>query len=154
MELTVFESEGLPLTLWNAIQDCNEDCPIHESCPYTKKEKCVLRERYIKSVMTSVDAGIKNRDEIVNLKIGLMLIPLFNQLVTFKIRAFATQTDVFISSKKIQVNPVFKEIRDIIKDINSLMKDLNVNSEIESRSLLNGDSDYYDKMISTGKVPS
>lgn len=153
--LTTKQSDGIPLVLWNAVQDCHEDCPIYSECPYDHSNKCELRKKYIRSVVNSLEKGIKEKDEIVNMKIGLMLVPLFNQLVTFKLIAHAQiGNEMFISSKKIQINPVFKEIRDIMKDINGLMKELKVDGDVERRSLLNGDSDYYDTMIRNGKVPA
>jgi hypothetical protein len=149
------EMDGIPLVLWDAVQECTEECVIWDKCPYSRKDKCELRKRYLKSVIGSLEKGISNKDEITVMKIGLMLVPLFNQLVTFKLRAYSLGNgqDMFVSSKKIQINPVFKEIRDIIKDINSLLKDLCVDKDVESRSLLNGDSDYYDTMVKSGKVP-
>lgn len=154
--LTTKQMDGIPLVLWNCVQDCIEDCPIYDSCPYNREDsKCELRKKYIRSVVNSLEKGIKQKDEIAAMKIGLMLVPLFNQLVTFKLIAHAQHgNEMFISSKKIQINPVFKEIRDIMKDINGLLRDLSLDREVERKSLLNGDSDYYDTMIQNGKVPA
>lgn len=153
-DMTLYKGKlgDVQLIMWDALPECIEECPIYTECPYEKRrKKCEMRRRYLESVMKSLDAGIKKKNEINSLTVGLLLAPLFQSLINFKIFQHSLGHGVMLQTK---IHPIFKEIRQVIKDINLLLKDLGLTEGDKKGSYLDGNSEYYDKMIQNGRIVS
>ena len=86
-----------------------------------------------------------------------MLIPLYTQLIEFKMAHFGTRGNIYFGKG---VNPIFKEMRQTIIMINKILKELMIEfpgkkgSPIKGGSSgdsINGDGDYYDNMMNGNK---
>ncbi len=153
-DMTLYKGKlgDVQLIMWDALPDCSEECSIYDECPYEKRrKKCEMRRRYLESVMASLEAGVKKKDEISSLTIGLLVAPLFQSLISFKIYQHSLGHDVMLRTK---VHPIYKEIRQVIKEISSLLKDLGLTEGDKKGNYLNGNSEYYDQMISKGRTVS
>ena len=138
-------SEGQDIVLFDAITNCvMKDCPIYSDCP-CKKDKnkvCTIREKYLNHCLKTLN-GVPNKlDDLATMKIGFSLIPMYSQLINFKILAHSLPS--VMEGRKI--HPVYREIRECIKIILTLLKDLAPDDkeqfEIES-------SDYYNELFTT-----
>lgn len=156
-DMTLYKGKlgNIQLIMWDALPDCVNACTIYTSCPYVggerQRNKCEMRRRYLESIMTSLDNAVKEKDEISVLTIGLMIVPLFQHLINFKI--FETTLSHTLMART-KIHPVYKEIRQTIKEINTLLKDLGVTAGEKNKGYLNGDSNYYDDLIRKGQVAS
>jgi len=140
------------LIMWDALPDCTDECSIYDECPYEKRRiKCEMRRRYLESVMVSLEAGVQKKDEISALTVGLLVAPLFQSLISFKIFQHSLGHDVMLRTK---IHPIYKEIRQVIKEISSLLKDLGLTEGDKKGNYLNGNSEYYDEMITKGRTVS
>jgi len=140
------------LIMWDALPECNEECSIYEECPYEKnRNKCEMRRRYLESVMESLEAGVKKKDEISSITVGLMVAPLFQSLISFKIFAHGLDHSIMLKNK---VHPIYREIRQTIKEISSLLKDLGLTTDDKAKNYLDGNSEFYDEMIKNGRTVS
>lgn len=150
---------SIQIRMWDALPECVEECPNWDTCPDSKVRKvCELRRKYIQSIFTDLNPLFK-KDKFTRHKAGMLLIPLYTQLINFKLAAHSTQYDIY--SGKGKINPVFKEMRETIKLINSLLTELRVEvpnipggKEANNRSLVNGDSDLYESLLEDGGVPA
>jgi len=116
--------QEVPLVTWDAVPHCDpEHCPIVDDCPYAKEGRCTLRRNYQKYVVDTVLSGMSNITHEQMLLIGMHLIPLYNQLIIFKIHVL-NEPAVILTKKGPMTNPVFKEIRAIMKSIAEVLKDL------------------------------
>ena len=144
------------LIMWDALPDCVDACTIFDTCPYEKmarkRIKCEMRRRYLESVMNSLEKGIEKKDEMTSLTVGLMLAPLFQHLISFKI--FEHGLSHNLMSSKTKIHPVYKEIRATIKEINSLLRELGITASDKEKNYLDGNAEYYDEMIKNGSVVS
>jgi len=153
-DMTLYKGKlgDVQMIMWDALPDCIEGCPIYMECPYEKKRlKCEMRRRYLESVLKSLEEGVTKKDEISALTIGLLVAPLFQSLISFKIFEHSLQHNVMLRTK---VHPIYKEIRQTIKEISSLLKDLGLTEGDKKKGYLDGNSDYYDEMIKRGRVAS
>ena len=155
-DMTIYKGKlgDVQLIMWDALPECHELCPIYTECPYVggtrQRKKCEMRRRYLEAVMSSLEKGIQEADEITSLTVGLLAAPLFQHLINFKIFTHGMGHTVMEGKK---VHPVFREIRQTIKEINGLLKELGLNKN-GTKSFLNGDSEYYDRMIQNGSLPT
>ena len=153
-DMTLYKGKmgDVQLIMWDALPDCTDECTIYDSCPYEKRRmKCEMRRRYLESVMDSLEKGVKKKDEISALTVGLLVAPLFQALISFKIFQHSLGHDVMLRTK---VHPIYKEIRQVIKEISSLLKDLGLTEGDKKGNYLDGNSEYYDQMISKGRTVS
>ena len=142
------------LISWDAVITCTDDCPINDRCPYDKsKNLCEMRRRYLESVITTLESGLKGDtiDDLDMIQVGLLLVPLFSQLVTFKIKAHSLGDQIMYGKG---VHPVYKEIRQCVRSISDIIADLKMKGSDKKKGLLDGDSGYYDRMIRQGQVPA
>lgn len=163
--LSIFKGEigdtGDRMISWDAVPECDESCKLYDACPYDKsKKRCNLRVKYVESVMKSLTKSVKDPDPITLIRMGMLLMPLFNSLVDLKI-------EKHMSNGRVRgmkgIDPVMKEMRETIKQIDSMLVDLGVKvggSLVDSKgkavkrdNFLNGDSSYYDEMIGEGRMP-
>lgn len=155
--MTIYKGKlgDVQLIMWDALPDCTEECDIYFECPYVggsrQRNKCEMRRRYLEAVMQSLDKGIKEVDEITSLTVGLLIAPLFQHLISFKIFTHGMGHNIMVGKK---IHPVYKEIRQTIKEINLLLKELGLTKGGIDKTLLNGNSSYYDDMIQHGNIPA
>jgi len=163
---------GIPLVLWDFTQECDrENCLINEYCPYetakvrvskTTKDtkymnKCVLHAKYLRSVFT---AALSKMDEKTmslenSIKLGYHLIPLYNQLFKFKLTEYGLQHQPVMGMSSrggMQVNPLFREIRDTIKALTAVWKDLGSKKEKSLPKPDMGDSDFIEALFGDEEV--
>lgn len=153
-DMTLYKGKlgDVQLIMWDALPNCSDACNIYDRCPYegtNNRVKCEMRRRYLESVMKSLEKGIKEKDEISSITMGLLIAPLFQHLISFKIYEHSLQHTVTIKNK---INPIYKEIRATIKEINSLLKDLGLTKGDTKRTFLDGNADYYDDMVRRGQI--
>ena len=157
-DMTLYKGKlgDVQLIMWDALPDCVDECTIFETCPYEKmarkRIKCEMRRRYLESVMESLDKGLKKKDEMTSLTVGLMIAPLFQHLISFKI--FEHSLSHNLMSSKTKIHPIYKEIRSTIKEINGLLKELGITNSEKNKNYLDGNADYYDDMIQNGEMVS
>jgi len=125
------EIEGKPLLRWDPATRCSDYCVIYEECPYIKKGRCSLETTYMNTIYRSIispdpEKGVAElMSDFEVQRVGLHLMPLYQQLVKMKKVAHAVD-EMVVSDKKgsVKMHPVFAEIRTVIRDIAKEMKDL------------------------------
>jgi len=153
-DMTLYKGKlgDVQLIMWDALPQCVEECTIYTTCPFDKgRLKCEMRRRYLESVMKSLEEGVKKKDEISALTIGLLIAPLFQHLISFKIFEHSLGHNIMAKTK---IHPIYKEIRQTIKEISGLLKDLGLTEASKGKGYLDGDPDYYDELISKGRTPA
>lgn len=155
MQIKKGDFGNIPLIMWDAIPDCDDRCNIWETCPYEKnRHKCEMRRQYVSSIVGQLEKAIKIKDETNVLKMGLILMPLFSHLVDFKILHHSLNGEpVVINRGSTKIHPVYKEIRATVKMINEILNDVGVSAEDKRKSMMDGDSGYYERMVAKGQVP-
>ena len=83
-EITVF-GKLKSFEILNSIPQCSEECFAWEDCNYRGDIRCGLRANYLKVVLKGLEDRVKNIDSMEAMKISLLLIPLFMQLVDMKL---------------------------------------------------------------------
>lgn len=135
--------EDTSLVLFDTITNCVlKECPIYNSCPYDKKKNisCLVRERYLDHCLKTLNSVPNKLDKLSMMKIGFSLIPLYSQLINFKILAHSL--DSVMEGRKI--HPIYREIRETIKLITTLLKDL---APDEKEQFDSDSSDYYNELF-------
>jgi len=150
-EIVVF-GELRNFDIVNSIPPCSEECFTWEDCIYKGDVRCGLRANYLRVVLKGLEGKTKNIDSMDAMKISLLLIPLFMQLVDMKLFLYDMGVNGVMLGNRI--HPVYAEIRSVIREINFMLKETGV---VESRKetaefgenmvLLNGDNGYYDRLI-------
>jgi len=123
-----YTKKGNKVVSWDVLSYCLPDeCPMREVCPYKKRSdvKCMVELKYVNSVFDLfIGANMEDMDAIALNRAGLMLIPLYHQLVKLKIAAYGVRNPIVVlSNKTITIHPVYKETREVMKTINSILKD-------------------------------
>lgn len=133
----------LEIVMWDAVPDCKGSCPVFNTCIYAENthKKCDLRKHYTEKVLENLREAYENADTLAVHKIGFMLIPLYQQLITFKINLMDSEVML-----KTRVNPLYKEMRDTIRLINSMLNDLNL-EDSSGRLGKDGDPKYYENFV-------
>jgi len=145
--------ESVPLVTFDAVPSCEERCSIYEACPFSNVNvKCKLRRKYIEAVTKSIMIMVPKKDEITMHKVGFFLIPLYTHLVSLKIEILGMNQAVLIG-KVVRANPLYKEIRDTIRLINQILNEVAVPENVRTNTLLDGDSEYYQTLMTTGELP-
>jgi len=144
---------NLKMTMFEAIPTCNEGCPLYSECNYiNENETCILQKRYISTIIDTLDKTVRKRDDVAALKMGFMILPVFQQLISFKMTAYSLGNNVMFGNK---IHPVYKEIRETIKLANYLLDSVTVLcSDDREMGFLDGDSSYYDALLKNGEVPA
>jgi len=146
--------------IWDAVPPCNQSCELYESsCPYDKKTpRCTLRIVYIESVIDSLNAAVKVKDELAIHRIGLLLVPLYSMLINIKLDMYMRGGSM--RGSKGGIDGIYRECRDTIKMIDGMLASFCVETKGKfgepkpDKGLLNGDSDYYDSLIEDGHIPA
>jgi len=136
---------NIQLVMWDAVPECNEDCPIYDTCIYAANHhnKCDLRKQYTNKVLQNLSTACAEADEIKVHKIGFLLIPLYQQLITFKINSLNNQHQIFEGNR---INPIFKEQREVIKLITTMLDSLEI-GDGSGRLGKHGDPQYYENFV-------
>ena len=63
---------NIQLVMWDAVPECNEDCPIYDTCIYAANHhnKCDLRKQYTNKVLQNLETACTEEDKIKIHKIG------------------------------------------------------------------------------------
>lgn len=148
---------NVPVVVWNACHRCRqENCPISSRCEFCgEDDKCLVMYYYLDNVFRAAlrVTGKKIGDQVMN-RIGLHIIPLYAHLVKFKIEELAIEDPIVTSEKKIQMHPIYKEIRSTISLIDKMWSELRLKetgkqvTEPKDIEDLVGDTSYYEDMIS------
>ncbi len=161
--LNIFKGyiNNIQFTMFDSLPDCNERCIMFNSCTVKAvnnniedTEKCEIKKRYMNAVLSSLKEGLPEQDVMTVHKMGILLLPLYQQLISFKLAEYAMDTEsgminnVFIKSR---INPVYKEIRAVIKMINDMLNEMSI--EGSKAGYEKGDGDYYDTLFEAGETP-
>lgn len=157
--LSIFKGTvgGIQLKMWDAIPQCDDRCDLWDECVYEKKKKCALRKAYINSVIESFVKALEKKDEVTMMRVGLLLMPLYTNLINLKLASYDMNGRVRYGKG---VDPVMKEMRETIKQIDGMLVDLglavsNGKGKVTGKpnNFLDGDGDYYDELIN-GREPA
>ena len=147
---------GHRLPAWTDIKMCNEMCPIFEQCKAQKVgELCEVQKNYLGTVLKGAVKKLpKPVDEALLQRIGLILIPLYNDLFLFQLEKSSLMKVMLGSGSNMKLHPIFRVVRETITTIDKQweiiglsklaikqMKDINGDP-------LNGDKNYYDTLTS------
>lgn len=143
-------AEGIPVVTWDAIIPCeDEKCPITEHCPYEHAGRCRVRKEYIAYVQKLLLGQVDKEKEMVVFRIGMELIPLFNQLIDIKIHSYGKRP-VYVTDKgNYAVQPLLKELRACLKAISDCLSNLSdgFSGGVKGMDDLVGDTGYYEKLF-------
>ena len=139
MKINQRKLEGESFPVWTAVQDCEMDqCVAAHVCPYFSMErerKCVVMMKYLKQVEKMVMENLADgMDDFDLFKVGMQLIPLYKQLVRFKIIEMSVTTrgiSEMTKSGTTKIHSLFKEIRECIKSIDVTWRELGVGKKAQ-----------------------
>ena len=107
-----------------------EKCPLAKECSYFRENvrvgACQVELRFIKRITESFQMILeKDPDPFIMQWVGLHVIPLYHDLVKFRMEEMAITGNKTVADKsgKLSVHPIYREIRDTIKAIRSEWKD-------------------------------
>ena len=154
---------------WDPAGPCSERCVVWEECPYREKAKekglCKLEKVYLNRVYRNMMVVNDMLSDFDLQRIGMHLMPLYQQLIRLKKVAFAVENDLIEHDRKSgrsYIHPVFKEIREVLKEIGKELKDLQLEKKWQMKFgdqikgvgieelMEKGDPGYYEK-IAGGK---
>jgi hypothetical protein len=121
--------------VWTAVQECEGmNCVAAHACIYRvvdpdyDRPKCTVMMKYLKQVEAMILYNFgKDLSEADLFRVGMHLIPLYKQLVRFKISEMAITSQgvaEFAKNGTTKINGVFKEIREVIRSIDAVWKEL------------------------------
>lgn len=145
-------ADGTEVVQWDAIPQCQEeDCNIFGVCPYEKAGRCRVRSEYLNYVHLIMHGQIDATNKLARFRLGMELIPLFNQLIDLKIASFGRQP-LYLGKHGYSVNPIMRELRACVKAISDTLSSLNNIKAFEGSGpkgvdSLVGDQDYYDNLF-------
>lgn len=162
-EMTIYKGmlDNVALAVWDAVPLCSEECILHATCPFActaeaiennQTEKCEIKTRYLNSTMRSLKKIVKKKDAKNVHLIGMMLMPLYNQLVSFKMNEFAMSQDNSVVDRKGKINPIYKEIRSTMKSITDILTSMEETSN-GGTPYSDGEAGYYEELFEQGEVP-
>lgn len=159
--------QGLTFPMWDVRSKCaREDCPVFNICPYINEtdypnSTCSVEGEYLTHVgMLIHEMGAKGyMDQVQVHKAGILMIPLYRQLIKMKlvelgmdsvmISSVKENKDGSITHSKPGINPIYKEIRDIIKNISDMWKSIGIKNIPGQLDPAGPDSDnYYETLMS------
>jgi hypothetical protein len=151
------DSKGEMTYSWDVIQKCRGvNCPAAEQCPYvgelTDEDDCRVMKKYMRSVSLVMFNSVKGATAAQRYQIGMHIIPLYKTLCKMKIEELGITAAVSMTSRgTMQVNPIYKEMREIIKVIDSVWRSIGVgrtrmSTEIDFSPNKEESGNYYDAM--------
>lgn len=150
--------DGVPVIMWDCIQDCEGDtCRVYDICPYEKYGKCRIRKEYLDYVYRHFIGSVHATDSMALFKIGMIIVPLFSQLISLKIASHNTFPTFYDSKGMIRVNPLYREIRETLRAVSGSISDIMNSLDVKKGDGgvgddLLGNSDYYDNLFK-GEAP-
>jgi len=134
-----------------------EECPLASNCVYLAHtsgiKSCRVQEVYIQAVQKKLTKGIKGGSTMDELRVGMLMMPLFSQLVQFQIHGAGVGA-VLPGNRP---NPLFKESREIIKVLDSMLSKLGGDGRKIGGDGTNkehtGESDFYDSLFDDAANP-
>jgi len=133
MDIVKGVKHGMVNYAWDVVQKCQGvDCPACMVCPYievlTVEDECKVMKRYMRSVsLVMYEAQSKNITAAQRYQIGMHIIPLYKTLCKMKIAELGVRDVMQVTSRgTMQVNPIYKEMREIIKVIDQVWKSIGV----------------------------
>ena len=143
---------------WDAVQTCRlHTCPAASRCHYLPElregDECKIMKKYLRSVSLVMYEAQGDMTSAQRFQVGMHIIPLYKTLCKMKIEEVGIVDAVSMTSRgTMQVNPIYKEMREIIKVIDSVWKSIGVKADAPKMAGFDKmDSDgakynYYDKM--------
>ena len=142
------EKVKIPLAMWDVIPECDDtNCPIADLCDFDGHGKCEVRTKYMTHVVESVLESKETFSAVDMLQIGMSIVPLYSQLVRFKMESATTTVTYTTSRGVVKIDPIFAEIRNTIKLISDLLRNVGVAETDQPSNPQNGDGDYYDTLF-------
>jgi hypothetical protein len=156
---------GKQLRSLGHVQECHgEDCPAFSICSYnTNREncKCAVMDTSLKSIykqFTDTLDGIGDSLNQLQLdRVGLHLMPLYQQLIKFSIEIIGHKSSVYIDKTgKELMHPQYKEIREVQACISKEIKEIGLN-EIwknkfgDSKSMMGANGQDIEEILMKGK---
>jgi hypothetical protein len=132
MSLTkgVSEKDGHMIIAWDVVPACQGDqCPAACECDYINSEllknRCSIMYYYLKYIYTIIYRNFEEMDEHQTYMVGMHLLPMYRMLCRLKIEEIGVKNLVTLGSKgALQMNPLYREMRDTIKAVMRLWKEL------------------------------
>ena len=145
---------GHRLPVLGDVRMCAEECPIFDRCDAQKiGELCSVQKNYLGTVIKGAVKKLpKPVDEALLQRIGLIMIPLYNDLFLFQLEKSALSSTMVGSGVNVKVHPIFRVIRETINTIDKqwgiigLSKVMIKKLKDASEDYVHGDSDYYDSI--------
>ena len=138
---------------WDVVQKCRlEHCPARNQCHYVadlmEGDDCKIMKKYIRAASLVLYDAQKDMTSVQRYQIGMHIIPLYKTLCKMKIEEVGIIDAVSMTSRgTMQVNPIYKEMREIIKVIDQVWKSIGMRANtIETPVFANGKTNYYDAM--------
>jgi hypothetical protein len=120
---------------FDAISNCLSSCRARNHCPYWDDNsagrglntgKCQIQYRFVRSVMSILLSNYEV-DEVVGVRIGLHLIPLYLDYAKICIESVSQSSAILTDNKgRKYPNPLLKEKRDMSKQIESAWKSIGI----------------------------
>lgn len=134
-----------------------EECPVAATCIYQVDEagsaSCRLQEVYLTAVMKKMHKCVKAGSEMDTLRVGMLIMPMFMQLIQLKIHENGTPP-VY----KGRVNAVLKESREVIKMLDSMLCKLGGDGRgiggTGSNKSESGEAGFYEGLFEEGMAAS
>lgn len=124
------KAAGRDLLVWDGVQPCRgQNCPIYNRCYFswknTANSNCLVQKDYIATLLNTISNTYHILDDMQLFRIGMMIVPLYSQLVRLKIIELGVVDVVTTNEKGVQaIHPILKEVREVMKSINTIWKDL------------------------------
>ena len=113
---------GALLVAFDLVEDCSDSkCPIYAKCKYEKAGPCSVQAEYIGMVTAKLGKIAAVDSEVDSVRVGMLIVPLFQQLIRLKMEEYCTSV---LGGKSGKANPIFKETRETIKTIDQILSKL------------------------------
>jgi hypothetical protein len=151
--------------VWTAMQDCEmAACVAAHTCPYldgvvsyyeARKtiRHCQVMSKYLKMVESMLITRFgKDLTEVDLFRVGIHLIPLYKQLIRFKIIEMSistAQVGEVTRSGTTKMHGLFREIREVLKSIDMAWREIGISKEKQPAAPdipKNAKKDYYEIM--------
>ena len=147
------DSKGEVTYSWDVVQKCRfEQCPAATHCHYiselTEGDDCRIMKKYMRAASLVLYAAQSEMTSIQRYQVGMHIIPLYKTLCKMKIEEVGIVDAVTLTSRgTMQVNPIYKEMREIIKVIDQVWKSIGLRGgAVEAPKFGEGQTNYYDAM--------
>jgi hypothetical protein len=138
---------------WDVAQKCRLHlCPAKERCPFLEHAKegddCKIMKKYLRAASLVLYDAQEDMTSVQRYQVGMHIIPLYKTLCKMKIEEIGILDAVTMTSRgTMQVNPIYKEMREIIKVIDQVWKSIGVKAEtVGTPGFSTAKPNYYDAM--------